>query len=417
MKKILKLKDIELDKNNPRYATRKNEDQSIANFMITHTKLSQINDMVKDIIEKGLSPLDIIGVFKENEKYIALDGNRRVLALKILFENDNINLPDSTKSIVSQFKSNNDIEKTKLKEKIDVFVFSNRIEAKDWLNRKHTQDFGGASAQDWPTLEKKIFQEEPLALFIAEECDIAGISYDDYAIKIKYTIWERMLTSEFSRKWMGVSYSKESKQFIANNREQLKERINAIIKAVDDKILNFNKVIKKRNKSNTIKKINEKYLSNSNFPLSFTLPNKKRKSKINIKKYIKLDSMPDMLKEIIDQCNTINHDKKTFLATFPIRPIIEYSINYYLKVIRNKSQDSLKMPLKKKLKSVLIELQNHNLKEFQKYWLKNREYSRIIDHLNWTIHFEGEWKIDKNYVARTIFAVNLLIKAIWKSKD
>jgi hypothetical protein len=143
----IKLKDIILDKKNPRFGTKKNKLENIANFMIENSKLSDVIDMVEDIIKKGLMPLDVIGVFKENNKYITIDGNRRLLALKIIYDNNGIKIPEKIKDILNK---NSDKIKNRKKEleNLDVFVFEKRENAIDALNRKHTRDFGGASHKD-----------------------------------------------------------------------------------------------------------------------------------------------------------------------------------------------------------------------------------------------------------------------------
>jgi hypothetical protein len=136
---------------------------------------------------------------------------------------------------------------------------------------------------------------------------------------------------------MGANYIKTSKEFKVSNKEQLYERMNVIVKAVRNRDLNFNKVIRKTTKSKTLKVLSSKYLENSKFPTTFSTNfSKKKNNKI---KYKLIDEMPNKLKEILRECNSINYDKKIFLTSIAFRPIIEFSINYYFNKVKKMEEE------------------------------------------------------------------------------
>ena len=358
MEKQLKLEEIILDRKNPRFVTRKNKDENIANFMIRNSKLQNVIDMIEDIIENGLMPLDIIGVFKEGEKYVALDGNRRLLALKIIYENDKIKLPKEIQEILKNNLSKIGERKSSLKE-IKVFEFKNREDAIKALERKHTSDFGGASHQDWPTLEKKIFQKDNLALIIANEAEAAGIEYEDFAINVKYTIWERFFASRFSREWLGVEYNNENKKFIIKNKEKLHERFIVIVKATNDKKLNFTSVNKKTDKIKSIKMMNENYLQKSTFSKTWSKKyvDKKRKRKRKINFNIESTNITnDKLSNLITQINKLTLMNYKELIACSIRPIVEISVNTYAEKIMKEPNDWFEKALSEKIYETIYHL-------------------------------------------------------------
>ncbi len=422
MRKNIKLIEIKLDKKNPRYATRKNKQENVSNFMIKHTKLSYINDMVKDVALNGLSPLDAIAVFKENNQYIALDGNRRILALKIIFDNNEIVIPHSTKDILDEY---GEYAKSKVNiDKIEVFVFENRDNAKKWLDRKHTSDFGGASPQDWPTLEKKIFQEDKLGLFISANADEAGVTYDDYAINVKYTIWERFFTSDFSRRWLGVTYNKELKEFEIIKKKQLFERMRAIVSATKNAELNFQKVNKKTDKIKTIKMINEKYLSETKFDTDFKINSPTKASKIKKKKNKLIKNIKNLndyidnekLNTILAQINKLNIKNYTELISMSIRPLIEITCWEYLTRELKKSNEWFKKnDLKDRIYTTITEIEKTQFEARNKTTMKKIKINieDLILATNGDIH-DVQFVSTKKELEDNLKRVTILLEEIWR---
>lgn len=412
MKKKVNLKEIVLDKENPRFITRKNQDENIANFMIRNSKLQHIIDMVEDIAKNGLMPLDVVGVFKEKEKYVALDGNRRLLALKIMYENEKIELPEEIQKTLN-INSSEIEEKRSILEEIEVYIFKNREDAINALERKHTSDFGGASHQGWPTLEKKIFQKDPLALIIANEAEEAGIKYEDFAINVKYTIWERFFSSNFSRNWIGVDYI--DKKFIITNQEKLHERFIAIVKATNDKKLNFTSVNKKTDKIKSIKMLNNDYLQNSIFQKTWNKnykPIKRKKKKIfdNLLKYVKNEKLLNLLTQI-DKLKLENYKE---LIACSIRPVVEISLNEYAKNQMEKQEKWFEKFLRNKLIDTIDHLNSKKINRKNqttiKYIKKNSSRSILMwnGDLHDSIFSSGNYELKEE-----IKRISILLEEIW----
>lgn len=146
---ILNINDIFLDNQNPRLNTiYEQQEDSIKELL----KLSEekIYNLIVDISEKGLNPFENIGVTKEKNRYIVLEGNRRICALKILKNHElikkiNLNLYKK----ISKFKTNID--------KIEVIYFQNREKANEWIKLLHTGENLGKGRVSWNTKNKRLF--------------------------------------------------------------------------------------------------------------------------------------------------------------------------------------------------------------------------------------------------------------------
>lgn len=412
MKRKIKLSQIILDKQNPRFKSRDINEENVADFMVKN-KLSKTIDMVKDIIKNGLMPLDNIAVIKENNKYVALDGNRRLLALKIICDNTKIQLPKKIQDILKVNVKKIE-ERTASFEEIEVYVFHDRQDAKKALERKHTSDFGGASHQDWPTLEKKAFQEEPFAIFLIEQCKEANIDYDDFTELVKYTIWERFFASEFSRMWLGVKFL--DKNYSVTNKNQLQERLKAIVRATKDKQINFASVNKKTDKEETIKIINQKYLKDSSFikDVKDTKKNRKQSKESYLAKcktYIKNDKVLNL----INQIDFLPLKKYKELISCAVRPIIEISLNTYITKVLKKSNGwfvKKENTLKVKLTKVINHMENKDISSQTtlKFW-KNQPDNFVLmwnGDLHDSIFSSGNYELEEN-----LKRLSTLLTEVW----
>ncbi|MCH9844724.1 MAG: ParB N-terminal domain-containing protein, partial [Alphaproteobacteria bacterium] len=82
--------DIYLDSDNPRHDSI-SEQQDIIKHLVT-TEEIKIENLAKDIIKLGMiSPIEVIATIKvegEENKYIVVEGNRRICSLKLLNDID-----------------------------------------------------------------------------------------------------------------------------------------------------------------------------------------------------------------------------------------------------------------------------------------------------------------------------------------
>ncbi|MEB7404988.1 hypothetical protein NGG04_12885 [Mammaliicoccus sciuri] len=81
--------DVSLDRNNPRFSTLNfNTDKEIISYLYKHESLKVLEE---SILSKGFNSLgERIIIIKEDNKYVVLEGNRRIAALQNLFKKGKI---------------------------------------------------------------------------------------------------------------------------------------------------------------------------------------------------------------------------------------------------------------------------------------------------------------------------------------
>ena len=78
--KLIPVSLLRLHGRNPRFSSNLGEQAAIAKIGEDNKTL----ELARDIASRGLSPLELIGVFRAGNHYIAAEGNRRLCALKLL---------------------------------------------------------------------------------------------------------------------------------------------------------------------------------------------------------------------------------------------------------------------------------------------------------------------------------------------
>jgi len=117
----------------------------------------QVREIARDIAERGsISPLESIAVVaneKSKGSFIALEGNRRVCALKLLLD------PEQAPAEASRRYFRSLAEKASINPVIEVVQFDSREEAVDWISLRHEGQQGGRGVRTWGANEKARFNE------------------------------------------------------------------------------------------------------------------------------------------------------------------------------------------------------------------------------------------------------------------
>lgn len=182
----INLEDLYLDEKNPRFIIPPNPtQQSIINYLI---EFEEVEQLALDINESGgLFAGERVIAIKEKDKYIVLEGNRRICACKILM-NPNLlrNIrPGSIEKIITKNNTKNNISK------ISVDVMNSRTEAQSALAAKHIDGI-----KKWSSISKqKFFVQEFNANKTIDEIKImTGITKSKIIAGIKnYKIIEYVL--------------------------------------------------------------------------------------------------------------------------------------------------------------------------------------------------------------------------------
>jgi hypothetical protein len=128
--------DLMLDPENPRLDLKKNASQK--DIIYELYKNEEITDLAEDIIlNGGLFPTENIIVMKQGNKFLTLEGNRRVCAIKSLLDSSIV--PDEYKNevqnILENIEDNTLLDKLK---KLNAIISPDRDQAEPLITAKHS---------------------------------------------------------------------------------------------------------------------------------------------------------------------------------------------------------------------------------------------------------------------------------------
>lgn len=147
--------------NTENYRFEPNESQAEALAIMVEDQKDKLFKLAEDILINGMNPSDIPIVTdlpNHKGKFLILEGNRRVTAMKIL---DNPSLLNDTTAAPSLKKKFNDLYKQsqdKLSKKIYCVFYSDPTEADKWIRLKHTGENEGIGTVPWDGQQKARYQ-------------------------------------------------------------------------------------------------------------------------------------------------------------------------------------------------------------------------------------------------------------------
>ena len=146
--KTLELKELTLDTINPRFVDEQNDEpQTIKHLFDT----AKIVELATEILKLGYFENEVPIVLAENNKYIVLEGNRRVCCLKTL--NDPTLAPAEYRKDIDQLRIRYEPETQNLPNSIRVLLVHTRAEAAPHIARLHTK----TTKEKWTTDQQATF--------------------------------------------------------------------------------------------------------------------------------------------------------------------------------------------------------------------------------------------------------------------
>ena len=150
--KIVKIKDIYLDNNNPRHDPIDSEPEIIAHLLAKEG----IKALARSISQLGsTSPLERLAVFphsKIKDRYISAEGNRRICALKLLSDPAKAGSESGRK----YFQSLADLMGNAPQE-VGAVIFTSSATARPWVSLRHEGPQGGIGTKQWTSRQKARF--------------------------------------------------------------------------------------------------------------------------------------------------------------------------------------------------------------------------------------------------------------------
>jgi hypothetical protein len=229
---------ISLDVKNFRHAEVSDERDALR-ILLGDERTHKILRLAQDIVEQGmLDPSSLLIVTEDTArpgKYIALEGNRRITALKTLAS------PELSQGFVSHpiFKMLSGKFLAQGITQIDCVVLS-RAEAAVWIKRKHYKGVGGEGVIQWDAVatarsdaaEGKYTRWMTSLAFLEEN----GIDAEDLRdrIRSKTTTVERVLTSSAMSSVLGVTFKNNAISSEIGDTKALAALLGDIMEAMAD---------------------------------------------------------------------------------------------------------------------------------------------------------------------------------------
>lgn len=147
---VLPISSLLLDPKNPRLE-ESDDQREIISKMLEGLGGNKLFNLAEDIIENGLNPADLLIVIPHeifSGKFIVLEGNRRLTAIKLLIEPS---LLDSygSKKLKSSFDSLSSRAVSQLASSLACVIFPTREDASHWIELRHTGENDGVGIVGW----------------------------------------------------------------------------------------------------------------------------------------------------------------------------------------------------------------------------------------------------------------------------
>ncbi|HEV2381856.1 MAG TPA: hypothetical protein VG206_18965 [Terriglobia bacterium] len=155
----LPLSDILIDAQNPRLL-QPNVGQRDALRAIAHHQGKRLPALAKDIVDYGLNPAELSIVMPLGDmrnKYVILEGNRRLTALRAL-ENPDIFVDAITAGALNQLRKLSRRYQAAPIDSIPCVIVKDREEARHWIELRHTGFRGGAGLIPWSSEDTARFR-------------------------------------------------------------------------------------------------------------------------------------------------------------------------------------------------------------------------------------------------------------------
>ncbi|WP_050491651.1 hypothetical protein [Clostridium botulinum] len=274
-RKSINICDLIINPENYRHESVSNEMEAVVIMLKKYSK--KIKALLIDILQNGTNPSDLLIVTPRNSKYIVLEGNRRLIACKIL-EN-----PKVLKQIdINSYENfNKEIKKHGIYEKISVIeccVFDDPEEANRWIKLKHTGENFGVGTVPWNNLQRKRFDasmgKNDLALSVVKYAQSSSFYRNDLKNRLnnlKLSNLSRLLSDPQVRESIGI-YKEKDKLYKKYPDYEISKGLNKIFNDLLTKDFNVNSIYYKAQRQDYISNFSDELLPDSSKVLDKLVP-------------------------------------------------------------------------------------------------------------------------------------------------
>jgi len=350
----LKIEHLVLDNDNPRITHADSQQQALQK--VIRDQKTKLVRLAESIVEHGLSPIErlmVLEVSPSPKRYIALEGNRRVAALRLLTNPaamTGLDMPNGTQRAIERLAKIFDKSEV---EPIDAFGVGSRDEGRYWVELRHNGEDKGRGVVGWrPIVAARFRKKEPAIQAFDMVMDQGGFAEDD-AESIKegfsLTTLRRLIESKDVLKELGLSVEKGQLCTVLPGSELIKplKRIIQDIadKEVDsrslnttDKMLGYVRGFGKADKSDFGKKVASRPIEGipkSEFTKSAGKKSRRKKSTRSkrtavVPKNCPINVTNNRIAEIYQELRTLKLDVARNAIAVLMRVFLEMSVDNFL---------------------------------------------------------------------------------------
>jgi hypothetical protein len=206
--RLIPIAQLLVDMENPRLDDPQPSQLESIRTLVNGQK-SKIINLAKDILKNGLNPSDamIVTLAKgDNQRYLVLEGNRRLCALKIM-ENPDLVLdlfPTATKKQIGEL---NLVYQKNPIGNITCAIVGDRDEARHWIELRHGGEQEGAGIVRWGAAEtarfRQRFGQKEIHLQILDYLEEKGALIPESRQSVPITSMKRVVEDRHTRDQLG----------------------------------------------------------------------------------------------------------------------------------------------------------------------------------------------------------------------
>ncbi len=205
----LRIKDLVLDNENPRITHSEGQQEALQK--IVKDQRTKLAKLAESIAGHGLNPMDRLLVLRINQKpehFIALEGNRRVAALKMLANPAVMSGLEMSLTMRGKLESIAENFSPSIVEPIECFELGSRQEGDYWLELRHRGENQGMGIVDWTPLASQRFRTRSPAIqaldLVTERGGLTADQRSKITDRFPITTLQRFIEDRAVRKEIGL---------------------------------------------------------------------------------------------------------------------------------------------------------------------------------------------------------------------
>lgn len=207
--KSLTVEELRLDLQNPRITEATSQREALQR--IINDQDTKLVALAQSIVEDGLNPMDrflVIASPAEAGKYIVIEGNRRLAAIRILKNLSVLTGMEVRPSVQKRLEALGPEFNEKSVEPLDCFEVAAREDGAMWIQQRHTGENGGRGIVDWSGLATARFRGNDPALqaldFVLEHSGLTDAEKGEISDGFPISTLDRLLSTPAVRNTIGV---------------------------------------------------------------------------------------------------------------------------------------------------------------------------------------------------------------------